>query len=81
MVDLVDTDWRETNRSRSLVAPDLVSGVTLICVDKLVWNDAVTEEGLSVGEVGSGIAGIAGCVVPSCFRELLLCALFELGWV
>lgn len=65
MIDLVDADWGESNWCRRLVAPDLMCGVTLVRIDELIWNDAVTVESLSVGEVGSGIACVAGSVVPS----------------
>jgi len=81
VVDLVDADWGKTNWCRCLVSPYLVGGVTLVCVDELAWDDAVTEESLSVGEMGGGIACVAGGVVPSRLGELLFCALLKLGWV
>lgn len=39
----------------------------------------MAEEGLAVGEVGVGLTGVGGGIVPSAFAQLLFRALFELA--
>ena len=68
MVDLVDAYGREANRCADLVAPDLVCGVALVGVHQHTWDDLVSEEGLSVGEMGVTQAGIGRGVQPATFR-------------
>lgn len=77
VVDFVDADGCKADWCADLVAPDLVLGVTLVGVDEHARDDLVAEEGLAIGEVSVGLAGIARSVEPTTFTQLLLGALFE----
>ena len=58
VVDFVDADWCETDWCRDFVAEDCGCGVAEVGVDELPGDDSVPEEGLTVSEVGVGLAGI-----------------------
>lgn len=83
MVDLIYTDRSEADGCGHTVAEDGGSSVALVGVDEHSRNDAVSVEGLAVGGMCVGLAGIRGGVVPAVLGQLLLCEIFELAglWV
>ena len=52
------------------MAKDLGCGVSEVGVDQLAWDDAVTVEGLAIGEVGVGHACIGSSIEPVSFKLL-----------
>jgi hypothetical protein len=78
VVDLVDTDGRESNRCASLVTPDFPSRVALVGVDQHARDDAMAVESLTVGQMCCRVASIGGGIVPATLRKLLLCSFLEL---
>jgi len=46
------------------VAEDCGRRVAKVSVDELAGDDSVSEEGLTVGEVGVGLTGVGGGIVP-----------------
>lgn len=52
------------------MAEDGGRGVAEVGVDQLTRDNAVTVEGLTVREVGVGLAGVGGGVVPASLGEL-----------
>ena len=64
VIDLVNADRGETDRGRHFMAEDSGRGVTEISIDELPGDDTVAEEGLSIGEVGIGLTGIGGSIIP-----------------
>ena len=69
MVYFVDADWSKTNWGRDFVAEDGDACVAEIGVDELARDDAVTEEGLAVGEMGVGLSSVGGGIVPA-FKDM-----------
>ena len=63
------------------MAEDSGGGVALVGVDEHAWDYAVAVEGLTVGEVRGGHAGVGGGVVPAAFGEALFGAVFEFAGV
>ena len=64
VVDLVDAYWGDAYWGGDFVAKDGGTGSAGICVYELPGDNAVPEEGLTVGEVGVRLASIGGGVVP-----------------
>lgn len=64
-----------------LVAPYLGLTITDVGIYKHPWNDLVSVEGLSIGEMGHRLSGIGRCIEPATFAEFFLRSLFELGRV
>ena len=64
VVDFVDADRGESNRSGHLVAEDGGCGVPQVGVDELPRDDSVAEEGLPIGKMGVGLACVGGGIVP-----------------
>jgi len=58
VVNLVDADWGEANVCGDFVAEDGGLGAASVGVDEHAWDDSVAVEGLSVCEVGVGLAGV-----------------------
>lgn len=81
VVDFVDAYGGKPDGSGDFVAEDFGGDVTRVGVDEHAWDDAVAVEGLAVGEVGGGHAGVGGGVVPAAFGEALFCAVFEFAGV
>lgn len=72
VVDLVDAYRRYPDRGGDGVPEDGGPGGPFVCVDELVRDDFVPEEGLPVGEVGVREACVGGGVEPSVLGELCL---------
>ncbi len=64
VVDFVDADWGEADGGGDFVAEDCGRRVAKVSVDELAGDDSVSEEGLTVGEVGVGLTGVGGGIVP-----------------
>ena len=58
MVNLVDPDRCEANWCGDFMSTESCRGVPLIDVNKLLRNDSVPEERLSIGKVSPAISGI-----------------------
>lgn len=59
MVYLIYANRCEANWGRALVAKECGGGVTVIGINKLLWDNAMWVEGLSVGQVGPREANVA----------------------
>ena len=70
VVDFVDSNGGEADRCSDLVPEDGCRGVPNVSVDELAGNDAVAEEGLTIGEVSVRGASIGGGIVPGSRGEL-----------
>lgn len=81
VVDFVDAYGGEADGRGDFVAEDFGGGVTRVGVDEHSWDYAVAVEGLAVGEVGGGHAGVGRGVVPAAFGEALFGAVFEFAGV
>lgn len=64
VVDLVYADWSKADGGADFVSEDRGFRVPFVGVDEHAGDDAVPVEGLSVGEVGVGLPGVGGGVVP-----------------
>ena len=64
VVNFVDADRGEANRGGDFVPEDGGCRVAQVGVDELAGDDAVSVEGLAVGEVCVGLAGVGGGVEP-----------------
>lgn len=58
MIDLVDADGRKADRGGDLAAKQRCGGVAVVRVDELLGDDAVAIEGVAVGVMGGGLAGV-----------------------
>ena len=64
MVDLVYADRGEAYGRRDAMAEDGGCGIASVSVDEHAGDYAVAVEGLAVCEVGVGLPGVRGGVVP-----------------
>lgn len=81
MVDLVDTDRRESDGCRELVAKKSRGRVTRVGVDEHPRDDLMAVEGGSIGIVRPVDAGVAGRIVPSSFAKSLPSLFLDLVWI
>lgn len=56
--------------SGTFMSEDGGAGVADVCVDELAGDDLVAVEGLTIGEVGVGLAGVGGGIVPVVFSAM-----------
>ena len=79
VVNLVDSNGRETDGCGAFMAKEGRGGVSEVGVNELMWDDAVAEEGLAVCEVGVGEAGVAFGVRAAARGEVFAGFCFEFG--
>ena len=65
VVNFVDADWRESDRSVDFVTPDLALGVSLVGVDQHARDDFMAVEGLSICQMCFRLSGVGGSIIPS----------------
>ena len=64
MVDLVDADGCESYWSTDFVSEDAGCRVSLVGIYEHAWDDTMSVEGLTIGEMCVGLSCIGGSVIP-----------------
>jgi len=65
VVNLVDTDWRETDWSGDGMPETRPGCVAVVCIDEHTWDNAVAVEGLSVCGMCGGLSGVGRGIEPA----------------